>query len=107
MTFDVVCKDMPPLLAKPGSLVYNRAPFARHNVCQYPSPILERNLKSYLAQMFVTPYSSDELYPSELHVNQNPGGEEFGLAKWVARDDNIDNEDIVLWPCECPFASNI
>lgn len=78
--YKLVCKDMPPLLAKPGSLVHNRAPFARHN-------------------MFVTPYSSDELYPSELHVNQNPGGEEFGLAKWVARDDNIDNEDIVLWPC--------
>ncbi|KIR59618.1 peroxisomal copper amine oxidase, partial [Cryptococcus bacillisporus CA1873] len=78
--YKLVCKDMPPLLAKPGSLVYNRAPFARHN-------------------MFVTPYSSEELYPSELHVNQNPGGEEFGLAKWVARDDNIENEDIVLWPC--------
>lgn len=27
-----VSKDMPPLLAKPGSLVWNRAPFARHNV---------------------------------------------------------------------------
>lgn len=31
LTFSV-SKDMPPLLAKPGSLVYNRAPFARHNV---------------------------------------------------------------------------
>jgi primary-amine oxidase len=26
------CKDMPPLLAKKGSLAWNRAPFARHNV---------------------------------------------------------------------------
>lgn len=57
--------------------------------------------------MFVTPYSSEELYPSELHVNQNPGGEEFGLAKWVARDDSIENEDIVLWPCEHPFLSSL
>lgn len=40
-------------------------------------------------------------------MNQNPDGEEFGLAKWVARDDNINNEDIALWPCECPFVSSI
>jgi primary-amine oxidase len=31
-TEHTVSKDMPPMLAKPGSLVYNRAPFARHNV---------------------------------------------------------------------------
>ncbi|WVQ81728.1 hypothetical protein IAT38_003853 [Cryptococcus sp. DSM 104549] len=78
--YKLVSKDMPPLLAKPGSLVYNRAPFARHN-------------------FWVTPYSPEELYPAELHINQNPGGEEFGLAKWVARKDNVDNEDIVCWPC--------
>lgn len=30
--YKVMSKDMPPLLAKPGSLVWNRAPFARHNV---------------------------------------------------------------------------
>jgi primary-amine oxidase len=37
----LVSKDMPPMLAKPGSLVYNRAPFARHNV-SFASPILEQ-----------------------------------------------------------------
>ncbi|ODN80850.1 hypothetical protein L202_02991 [Cryptococcus amylolentus CBS 6039] len=84
---DTVCKDMPPLLSKPGSLVYNRAPFARHNASLHPSI------------MFVTPFNRDEIFPSEIHINQNPGGEEFGITKWVARDDNIENEDIVLWPC--------
>jgi primary-amine oxidase len=49
--------------------------------------------------MFVTKYREDELYPSDVHINQNPGGEDFGLAKWVARDDKVENEDIVVWPC--------
>jgi primary-amine oxidase len=30
--YKLVCPYMPPLLAAPGSMVYNRAPFARHNV---------------------------------------------------------------------------
>jgi primary-amine oxidase len=77
--FKIVSKDMPPLLAKPGSMVWNRAPFARHN-------------------MFVTTYADDEIFPSELHINQNPGGKDFGLQKWVDRDDNIDNKDVVAWP---------
>ena len=37
MTEHTVSKDMPPMLAKPGSLVYNRAPFARHNVSFAPN----------------------------------------------------------------------
>ncbi|KAK4688397.1 primary-amine oxidase, partial [Tremellales sp. Uapishka_1] len=78
--YKIVSKDMPPMLAKPGSMVWNRSPFARNN-------------------MFVTAYNDDEVYPSELHINQNPGGKDFGLAKWVARDDNVRNEDIVCWPC--------
>ncbi|ORY21000.1 putative peroxisomal copper amine oxidase [Naematelia encephala] len=78
--YKIVSKDMPPMLAKPGSMVWKRAPFARHN-------------------MFVTTYDEDEIYPSEVHINQNPGGENFGLAKWVARDDVVENEDIVCWPC--------
>ena len=32
--YKIMSKDMPPLLAKPGSIVWNRAPFARHNVSQ-------------------------------------------------------------------------
>ncbi|GHJ87119.1 hypothetical protein NliqN6_3521 [Naganishia liquefaciens] len=76
--YKLVCRDMPPLLAKPGSIVWNRAPFARHN-------------------MFVTPYAEDELYPSDIHINQHPGGDNFGLAEWVNRDASIINEDVVVW----------
>jgi Cu2+-containing amine oxidase len=32
IAYKIVSKDMPPMLAKPGSHVWNRAPFARHNV---------------------------------------------------------------------------
>ncbi|GFZ48473.1 Copper amine oxidase 1 [Saitozyma sp. JCM 24511] len=78
--YKLMSKDMPPLLAKPGSLVWNRAPFARHN-------------------MFVTPHSDEEIFPSELHINQHPGGEDFGLQTWVNRDENVENADIVAWPC--------
>lgn len=49
--------------------------------------------------MFVTPYKPDELFPSEVHINQNPGGEDFGLQSWVNRDENVKNTDIVCWPC--------
>jgi hypothetical protein len=51
--------------------------------------------------MFVTPWAEDQLYPSDIHINQHKGGELFGLAKWVAEDGNIDNADVVCWPCEC------
>jgi primary-amine oxidase len=47
--------------------------------------------------MFVTPYAEDELYPSEIHINQHPGGDNFGLAEWVNRDASIINEDVVVW----------
>ncbi|WRT64903.1 uncharacterized protein IL334_001842 [Kwoniella shivajii] len=78
--YKIVSKDMPPLMGKPGSLVWNRAPFARQN-------------------MFVTAYSDDEKFPSEVHINQNPGGKDFGSQQWINRDDDIVNKDIVCWPC--------
>ncbi|WVF71054.1 hypothetical protein IAT40_005851 [Kwoniella sp. CBS 6097] len=78
--YKIVSKDMPPLLAKPGSMVWNRAPWARQN-------------------MFVTAYSDDEKFPSDVHVNQNPGGKDFGSQQWINRNDDIVNKDIVCWPC--------
>ncbi|WVQ68310.1 uncharacterized protein L199_006517 [Kwoniella botswanensis] len=80
VSYKIVSKDMPPMLAKPGSIVWNRAPFARQN-------------------MFVTTYSDDEKFPSDVHVNQNPGGPDFGSQQWINRDDNIVNKDVVCWPC--------
>jgi primary-amine oxidase len=49
--------------------------------------------------MFVTPYKEEEIFPSDIHINQNLGGEDFGLQKWVNRDENVRNTDIVCWPC--------
>jgi len=49
--------------------------------------------------MAVTRFQEDELYPSEIHINQNVGKVDFGLAKWIDRDDNIENTDVVAWPC--------
>ena len=48
-------------------------------------------------QMFVTTYNEEELFPAELHINQNPGGEDFGIVNWVGRDDNVHDKDIVCW----------
>jgi primary-amine oxidase len=47
--------------------------------------------------MFVTPYAEEEIYPSELHINQNPGEDAFGLQAWVNRDENIVDTDVVCW----------
>jgi primary-amine oxidase len=84
------------MLAKPGSLVYNRAPFARHNVSKHSLYFAAYDADD---QMFVTPYNEEELFPSDIHINQNLGGEDFGLQKWVNRDENVRNTDIVCWPC--------
>jgi len=54
---------------------------------------------SLMRQMFVTPYNEEEIFPSDIHINQNVGGEDFGLQKWVNRDENVRNTDIVCWPC--------
>ncbi|KLT39260.1 putative peroxisomal copper amine oxidase, partial [Cutaneotrichosporon oleaginosum] len=76
--YKIVCKDMPPMFAKPGSLAWNRAPWARHHT-------------------FVTRYHEDEIFPSELHINQHPGHKDFGLQKWVDRADDVSDTDCVVW----------
>lgn len=78
VSYKLVTPHMPPLLAQPGSMVWNRAPWARKN-------------------MFVTRYKADEIYPSGMHINQHPGGTNFGLAEWVERDEKIADEDVVVW----------
>jgi primary-amine oxidase len=49
--------------------------------------------------MIVTPYSDKEIYPAGLYINQHPGFADFGLQEWVNRDEPIENEDLVMWPC--------
>ncbi|KAF2120331.1 copper amine oxidase [Lophiotrema nucula] len=45
--------------------------------------------------IWVTKYRDDELYAAGEFTNQSR--EDTGLAIWSARDENVENEDVVLW----------
>lgn len=47
------------------------------------------------APIWVTKYKDRELFPAGDYTNQSSGGE--GIRSWVARDDNVENTDVVLW----------
>ncbi|TIB93572.1 peroxisomal copper amine oxidase [Wallemia mellicola] len=76
--YKIMCNNMSTMFAKKGSMLYNRAPFARHGI-------------------HVTKYQDNTLYPSGMYVNQCEGGEQFALSDWIAKGDNVQNEDIVTW----------
>lgn len=65
------------LLAAPGTIQSNRAAFARHH-------------------LWVTKYKDDELYAGGRHTLQSRN-EVGGVGDAVARKDNVEDEDIVLW----------
>ncbi len=46
--------------------------------------------------LWITRYKSNELYAAGDFPNQSKGGK--GLPAWIAAPQNIENEDIVLWP---------
>ncbi|KAL4946756.1 hypothetical protein BDV06DRAFT_229654 [Aspergillus oleicola] len=69
----------PPLqkmLAAESSVHFRRAEFADHEV-------------------FITRYKEDELFSGGKFTNQSQGG--HGIRSWVARKDNVVDEDIVVW----------
>ena len=45
--------------------------------------------------MWVTPYNEEELYAAGNYPNQHPGGD--GLPKWMSRNRDLKNKDIVVW----------
>lgn len=59
-----------------GSSVRRRAGFINHH-------------------FWATQHHPDELYAAGEYPNQSPGGD--GLPKWVADDQSLDNEDVVVW----------
>ncbi|MCE9607293.1 MAG: primary-amine oxidase [Planctomycetia bacterium] len=65
-----------PILVQPDAAVMKRAGFLASN-------------------LWVTPYRTEERYPSGEYPNQNPGGD--GLPKWTANDRQIENTDLVVW----------
>jgi len=69
-------EGQPALLADATSSIARRATFATKH-------------------LWVTRYDADERYPAGNHVNQHPGG--AGLPQFVADDESINGEDIVVW----------
>ncbi|KAK4126969.1 hypothetical protein N657DRAFT_661255 [Parathielavia appendiculata] len=79
VSYKLVSREVPGLLPKEGSLVWKRAPFARHAV-------------------HVTPYKDDQLYPAGTHVPQTSGNTPLGIVSWIGSgQESIDNTDLVLW----------
>ena len=64
-------------LAGPEAKFLRRAAFLKHN-------------------LWVTPYSRDEMYPGGEFPNQNPRINE-GLVTWVKKNRSLEEADIVLW----------
>ncbi|KAL6177512.1 hypothetical protein ACLB2K_049038 [Fragaria x ananassa] len=64
-------------LAGPEAKFLRRAAFLKHN-------------------LWVTPYSRDEMFPGGEFPNQNPRVGE-GLATWVKKNRSLEETDIVLW----------
>lgn len=83
-SYKLVSTFCPPVLAKEGSLVRKRAPWAEHS-------------------MNVVPYKDEEggygrLWPSGDHVPQWSGDGARGMRKWIGDGtDAIENTDIVLF----------
>ncbi|KAJ5403753.1 hypothetical protein N7509_003624 [Penicillium cosmopolitanum] len=80
--YKILNNNCPPLLAKPGSTVYNRAAFARK-------------------PLWVTPYKDYELFPAGDYVCQSTGEENHPhnstILDWAKRNENIENTDIVCY----------
>ncbi|KAK5166117.1 peroxisomal copper amine oxidase [Saxophila tyrrhenica] len=80
VSYKLVSRDIPPLLPKKHSLVYNRAGFARH-------------------ALHVTRQSDTQLHPAGRHVPQTSGTPSQGIPAWIAADPEggIENTDVVVW----------
>ncbi|OJJ32709.1 hypothetical protein ASPWEDRAFT_185195 [Aspergillus wentii DTO 134E9] len=82
LAYKILNNNCPPLMAKPGSTVYNRAGFARHS-------------------LWVLPYRDHELFPAGAYVCQSEGRTNHPhnptIVDWAARNESIDNTDIVCY----------
>ncbi|KXJ85429.1 copper amine oxidase [Microdochium bolleyi] len=82
VAYKILNNNCPRLLAHADSKLAKRAHFARH-------------------ALFVTPYRDYELFPAGDYVCQSTGGLDHPhnstVADWVARDESIDNTDIVCY----------
>lgn len=65
------------IISHPESVGYARAEFGEHHI-------------------HVTSYKDGELFAGGRYTNQSFGNAE-GMRSWIAREDNTDNTDVVLW----------
>ncbi|RSH94905.1 hypothetical protein EHS25_004711 [Saitozyma podzolica] len=65
------------LLAHPDSVAFARTEFGDHHI-------------------YVTQHRDGELYAGGRYTNQSYGKAE-GIRSWIAQEDNIENDDIVVW----------
>ncbi|KAF5866867.1 hypothetical protein ETB97_008671 [Aspergillus alliaceus] len=82
VAFKILNTSCPPLLAKPGSIVYKRAAFARK-------------------PLWVVPYRDYEIFPAGDYVCQSTGRENHAdnqtVLDWAQRNESIENTDIVCY----------
>ncbi len=80
--YKIINNNCPAVLAKPGSVVWKRAAFARES-------------------MFVVPYRDEERFPAGDYVCQSDGvpghPHNATILDWVERDENIVDTDIVCY----------
>ncbi|KAF7549278.1 hypothetical protein G7Z17_g6486 [Cylindrodendrum hubeiense] len=82
VAYKILNGSSPGLMAQPGSVVWDRAAFARKS-------------------LWVVPYKDYELYPAGDYVCQSTGEPDHpynkGVADWTNRDEPIENTDIVCY----------
>ncbi|KAK1849474.1 peroxisomal copper amine oxidase [Colletotrichum chrysophilum] len=82
VAYKILNNNCPALLAKPGSMIWKRAAFARK-------------------ALWVTPYKDYELFPAGDYVCQSSGEEGHPynetVVDWVNRNESVENTDIVCY----------
>ena len=68
----------PTLLAKPGSIVYERAIFATKN-------------------LWVTPYDREQKFPAGYHIYQSDPKQNLGIPQYIKEKKSVRNQSIVAW----------
>ncbi|KAF2670706.1 hypothetical protein BT63DRAFT_199495 [Microthyrium microscopicum] len=76
VSYKISLPPVQPILANPSSLNAKRAEFADHAI-------------------YAVRYREDELYAGGRYTNQSRGG--TGVSSWAARNDDILNQDLVLF----------
>ncbi|GAA5865263.1 hypothetical protein JCM8547_008334 [Rhodosporidiobolus lusitaniae] len=75
---------------------YKLVPYPSQNLLALPDSYHSRSADFAHTPIWVTKYKDCELFPAGDYTNQSHG-RPHSIKIWVSRNDNIENEDIVLW----------